>query len=135
MHRKPGRGYRAHPGDWQTGRQWLYADEQVEYGPREGLPRNICDAGQQDITKFVRDQITSRVGKTSRAQKFPRNLAGRFTVDGHRFVVVPSTGTGGRKVSKHRVFYEAKDGTLIPTGRINQSKMCGGRGGRMRSRR
>jgi hypothetical protein len=97
-------------------------------GPR--LFANICKNDAHYLTRRVRGSLPGVKGT-----HLPPNLHGRFEVDGHMFVVLASKGQGtGRKTAKHRIYYEAGNGTLIPTGRINQSAVCKGKGVRSETR-
>jgi hypothetical protein len=99
------------------------------------LPKNICDADQIGVTRYVREHILKRLGKPVRGKVVPKTAEGRFVIDGHTFVLLAhKPSASGWKTAKHRMLWQAPDGSLIPTGRINMSYFCGYKGPR-RSKR
>jgi hypothetical protein len=106
------------------------------------IPKDICSVSR-NLTPYLREQLT---GKSD--GKIPKDMSGTFAIDGHTFVVLAHKAgpiqnrhrwsndegkyvksTVHAKVAKHRIFWQAPDGTLVPSGRLHQSKACGKTGG------
>jgi len=101
----------------------------------EPLPKDICTAAQHGVTRYVREYVLQHLGLKRTGTTIPKNAQGRFTIDGHTFVLLAhQPHPKGWKTAKHRMFWEAPDGSLIPTGRINQSRHCGYKGPRRQKR-
>lgn len=122
---------------------------QYHYAP---LPRDLCNRrwGMEESGDGKRRIIWGDHTKTVyqalglRGNSIPKNMKGKFNVDGHTVVVFPSSSQGGRgrnykkkhisgrKYGLSRVFFLLPNKKLVPVGRIAQSKYCGGTGGRRR---
>jgi hypothetical protein len=83
--------------------------------PRKPLPKSPCDWDQGSTRRIYEALGLNSTG----ANKIPKNMHGRYKVDGYT-VIVKRSAPGQRGTGKHRVFVDI-GGRDIPAGRVYQA--------------